>query len=105
MRLLKDTLEERDVAAAEQEWDAADDTETAIDQAPRKGNAAQRAGDECQRKHGSAGDESESDDPLVADGIEVRPDECHRDDKMREGEPIRAVGEKGIARVGRARAS
>ena len=57
-------------------------------------------GNQCQWNHTGAGDEPKDDDPFVAHRIEERSDKCHRDDQVRESQPIGTVCKKRIARIG-----
>ena len=57
------------------------------------------AGDESKRNDSGAGDQTEGDNPLVANRINVGANECNCDGEMSEGKPVGAVGKKGIERV------
>ena len=54
------------------------------------------ARDQGEWDHARARDKSESDDPFVADGVDVGTNEYHSDDQVREREPISAVSKKRI---------
>lgn len=97
--LLK-VLELVDPAADDEQAEAAEDAEATVDETPVEGDAAHRAGDERKQRDASAGEEPPGDDPAVADGVEVRADEGQSDDQVGEGEPVGAVGEEWVTRVG-----
>lgn len=89
-----------DAVEADEEGDGSEDTEAAIDETPWERDATELAGDECERDDGNAGDDAELDHPLVADGIAQRAEEGDSEDEVREGEPVGAVGEEGVAETG-----
>src|SRR5664279_3857987 len=89
----------KDGSPADQEWQSAEDSETAIDEAPRKWDSAKVAGDESKRDDSGTGNQTKGDDPLVANRIDVGANKHNCDDDVSEGEPIRAIGEEGIERV------
>ena len=72
-------------AKGDEERDAAEEAETAVDEAPVDGDSADWAGYEREERDGSAGYESELDDPLVADGVAEGTDECDGEDEVGEG--------------------
>ena len=89
----------KDGSPADQEWQSAEDSKTAIDEAPRKWDSAKVAGDESKRDDSSTGNQTKGDDPLVANRIDVGANKRNCDDDVSEGEPIGAIGEEGIERV------
>ena len=68
---------------AKQKRDGADDSETAIDDSPLNRNAAYGSGDEGEWNNSRAGEKTEGDDPLVANGIAVGTEERNGDDQVR----------------------
>ncbi len=84
---------------ADQERDAAKDSEAAIDEAPRNRNASDRSGDESERNDACTGNQAELDDPLVPYRVNIRTDERDGDDKVRKRQPIGAIRQEGITRV------
>ncbi len=84
---------------AEKKRNAAEDAKAAIDETPRKWNAADGAGNERERDDSGARDEAEVEEPAVADGIAIWSDEGDGDNEMCEGEPVCAVGEEGILAI------
>jgi hypothetical protein len=89
-----------DAVEADEEGDGSEDTEAAIDETPGERDATELTSDECERDDGNAGDDAELDHPLVADGIAQRAEEGDGEDEVREGEPVCAVGEEGVAETG-----
>lgn len=87
-------------APADQQRDAPEDPETAVDHPPDERDASNLAGDERQRNDPCTGDETEGDDPFVAHRINKGTNERGGDSEMCKGEPIGAVSEKRIARAG-----
>ncbi|QHS53389.1 hypothetical protein [Edaphobacter sp. 12200R-103] len=60
-------------------------SEAAVDKSPNDGKTSNLTGYEGQRNDSCTGNETESDNPLVPDGITVGPDKDHRDDEVSEG--------------------
>ncbi len=81
-------------AKDDQKWDRSEDAEAAVDQAPGQRDATDGAGDQCQQKHSTASDNSELHNPFVTDGVNEWPDESYSQHKVREGEPVGAVGKE-----------
>ncbi len=65
---------------AEKKRHAAEDAEAAIDETPGERYSPDRSGDERERNDAGAGDESEIEEPAIADRIAVRADECDGED-------------------------
>lgn len=86
-----------DVVEADEEGDGSEDAEAGVDETPGERDAAHRAGDEGERKHADAGDDSELQDPFVADGVDEWADEGDCEDEVGEGQPVSAVGEEWCA--------
>ncbi len=93
-------FEEVEVVAAEQEGESAGDRECGVDEAPKDGDAAERAGDEGEQKDAGAGDKTEVDDPLVADRIAIGAEEEDGEEEIGEREGVGAVGEERCSHGG-----
>ena len=93
------TLHFENVLPAQYQWYPSENSETAVDKPPNDGQASNLARYESQRNDSCTGNEAESDNPLVPYRITVGSDEGHRDDKMSEGQPVGAVGQKRIVPV------
>ena len=89
-----------DAVEADEEGDGSEDAEAAVDETPGEWDVTELAGDESEGDDGDAGDDAELDYPLVADGIAQRAEEGDGEDEVREGEPVCAVGEEGVAETG-----
>ena len=85
---------------ADEERDDSHYAEGAVNQAPVGWYSADRAGDEGEGDDSDAGDDAELDDPLVTDGVDEWTEEGNRDNDMGEGQPVGAVGHKGIGLIG-----
>ncbi len=81
--------------SAIKEWDDADDAEGTIYEAPTEGNSTDGASNQSQRNDEHAGNHPELDHPNIFDRIAERTNEGNRQDEVREGEPVGAVGEEG----------
>jgi hypothetical protein len=57
----------------DEEAEAAEDAEAAVDEAPIEGDAADGPGDQGEEGDAGAGDETPGEKPFVADGIYVWP--------------------------------
>jgi hypothetical protein len=89
-----------DVVEAEEEGNDAEDAEAAVDETPIGRYTPDGSGDEGERDHPGARNDSELEDPFVADGINERADESNGDDEMGEGEPVGTVGHEWVGLVG-----
>jgi len=58
-----------DAVEADEQGDSSEDAEATVDESPGERDATELAGDEGEGYYGDAGDDTELDDPLVADGI------------------------------------
>src|SRR5579863_7072803 len=96
---LRRALETADITQADEERYDADDAEAAIDEAPVERNAANGSGDEGQWKNTDTGDDSEDEDPFVANRIDERAEESKSNDEVPEGEPVGAVGHEGVVAI------
>jgi len=74
-----------DVVEADEERDDADDTEAAVDEAPVGRYPPDGSGDEGEREHSDAGDDTELQYPLVADRVDEWADEGDGNDEVGEG--------------------
>lgn len=77
--------------------EAAEEAEAAVDEPPEEGDAAGGAGSEGEEWDAEAAESGPLENPLVADGILPWADEGGGDAEVREGEPVCAVGEEGVA--------
>src|SRR5579871_4738932 len=89
-----------DITQAEEQRDRAKDAEAGVDTTPVERNATNGPGDEGERDNARAGDESEMQDPFIADGVDQRSDKSDGDDQMPEGQPVSSVGHERIVAVG-----
>jgi len=76
------------------------DPEAAVDQTPVKRDTPHRPGDEGKGNYAGAGNESELEYPLVADGVDERTNEGDCDYEVGEGEPVCSIGHEGVGPVG-----
>ena len=83
----------------EQERDASENPEAAVDQTPWKWNATDGAGDKGKRNDSGTGDQPEGDNPFVAHGVDIWTYETSGDDHVRKCEPVGAISQKWIERV------
>ena len=95
----REVFECSDVAITEDEWDRTEGAKAAIDETPAERDAADWSGNEGEWDYAGTSDEAEGDDPLVADGLDVRTDECNRKDEVCEGQPISAISKEGVLSV------
>ena len=93
--LLK-TFQVFDSVEADEKRDGPEDPEAAVDETPGQGDASELARDKGKRNDRDAGDDAELEDPLVADGITPRAEECDGEDQVREGQPVGSIGEKWV---------
>lgn len=89
-----------DMVEADQKRDNANDSEAAVDETPIRGYTPDGSCNEGEGHYPGAGNDSELEDPLVADGIDERPDESYGDDEVGEGEPVSTVGHEWVGLVG-----
>jgi len=82
--VLTDPFQLPGLAGNKKEDGSADESEAAVDEAPVERDAADGTGDEGKKEDADARDEAPRDDPLVADGVEVRADERDGDDDVGE---------------------
>ena len=69
---------------AEQERNTPDDSKAAVDETPCKWYASDVAGDESERQDTRTRNQPKSDDPAIADGVEVRTNKYDGDHKVSE---------------------
>ena len=93
-------LEALDSVKADEKRDGSEDAEAAVDDAPKRRDAADRASDESEGNDGDAGDQAELEHPFVADWIVQRADECDSEKEVGEAEPVGSVGQERVVEVG-----
>ena len=87
-------------ACRDPEREEAENTEAAVDRAPPKWNAADRAADERSRNDESARDHPGTKQPEIAHGIDPGAEHENGDYEMAKREPIGAVRYERIGLVG-----
>lgn len=80
--------------SAEQKRYTSQDSEAAVKEPPRDRDATYMPCDESERDHPGAGNKTEGDHPLVADGIAIRTDEGNSNDQMGERQPVSSVSKE-----------
>lgn len=93
--LLK-TLQVFDSVEADEERDGPEDPEAAVDKTPGQGDASELARDKGEGNDRDAGDDTELEHPLVADGVAYGAEESNGKDKVREAQPVGSIGEKWV---------
>lgn len=80
--------------SAEQKRYTSQDSEAAVKEPPRDRDATYMPCDESERDHPGAGNKTDGDHPLVADGIAIRTDEGNSNDQMGERQPVSSVSKE-----------
>lgn len=96
--LLK-TLQVFDAVEADEKRDGPEYAEAAVDETPGQRDPSELAGDKGEGNDRDAGDDTELEDPFVADGIAQGAEERDGEDEVREAKPVGAIGEEWVVDV------
>ena len=96
-----DAIKQAQVVTAEKKRKSAKDGEGGVNASPEHWYLTDGTSDEREKKDADAADETEVDDPAIADRIAIGSEEEEGKEDAREGKPIGAVGEKGRGGGGR----
>jgi hypothetical protein len=87
------------VIFAKQEWNRCNNPKATVDQPPRQRNASDLSCNNRERQNTNAGNQSESDNPLVSDRIAIGANKCDSDDQVRKRKPVSSVRQERVIAI------